>query len=160
MPIKQFFPKNEGILVPTNKLQMFSTNNPLVQGNCNDVTEDDITWDDAEVFTNSFKQFSSDCELGETLSYVLSKTSIDKLLKQDNSLDGVRVYLAYSNKDKTIRAFAIAAKLNPATLEYDDYQIPVQMFGRNASLAMPEIANTRPCPTQCGITNILNRPLP
>ncbi len=152
MPINQFFSNGE--------ILRSSGVGPLTALTCGSVQPDPIDWSDAEVLSNSFKQFATDRGLGESLSFVLSKSSIDKLFAQaPGQLDGVKIYLGYCNKDKTIRAFTVAAKLNTGTNEYDDFQIPVTMAGTSVA-GLPLIENVRPCPPQCGVTNVLNRQLP
>lgn len=152
MPITQFF--------SNGTIQKSSGVGPLAVLTCSTIQPDSIDWTDAEVIANSFKQFAIDKGLGESLSFVLSKDSIDRLFNQlPGQLDGVKIYLGYSNKDKTIRAFTVAAKLNTTTTEYDDFQIPVTMAGTTLA-NLPLIENIRPCPPQCGITNVLNRSLP
>lgn len=158
MPITQFFFKDQQLGSPIKRVVLSTgTSDELT---CAKIGPDNITWDDADIYVNSFKQFAHDCELGDSLSFVLSKESIENLFSQSGT-DGVRLYLAYCNTDKTIRAFAVAATLNPATKEYDDYNMPPSFMAAGVSRqAMPFLENTRPCPTQCGKTNILNRKLP
>ncbi len=153
MPIKQFFSNENG-----NKI-ISSDGGGFTELTCADIVKDSIDWDDADLYVNSFKQFAADHGMGDSLSFVLSQESINNLLSQSGT-DGVRIYLAYCNTDKTIRAIAVAATYNAATKEYDDYAIPVTSMIGTVKANLPIIENTRPCPTQCGITNVLNRHLP
>ena len=149
MPIEQFFSREDGI-----------TSNVDGTLQCNNVVPDKIDWTDAEIMVNAFKQVSTDIELGETLSFILEEASIARLFAQrPASTPGkaVKLYLAYCNKDATVRAIAIAASLNPAGV-YDDYNIPQTMAG--SPLPTTIIENLRPCPPQCGKVNVLNKPLP
>lgn len=154
MPIKQFFSNTGGIKILNNGETEDLT--------CATTKNDEIDWSDAEILTNSFKQFALDKGLGENLSFILQETEINLLLDQlqPNANKAVRIYLAYCNTDKTIRAFGVAAALNNNG-EYDDFNVPQRMLGTATTLQTEvRIANTRPCPPQCGKTNVLNQRLP
>jgi hypothetical protein len=153
MPIKQFFSKEGG-----NKIQS-TDGSGFVDLSCSDIVKDAIDWNDADLYVNSFKQFAADHNMGDSLSFVLSQESINNLFTQSGT-DGIRIYLAYCNTDRTIRAIAVAAKYNTTSKEYDDYGIPEISLLDSAKANLPIIENTRPCPTQCGKTNVLNRRLP
>ncbi|MEP7163889.1 MAG: hypothetical protein ABI741_04295 [Ferruginibacter sp.] len=153
MPIEQFFSKKDGITV--------NTGGGFTSLQCGGVVPDKIDWTDAEIVVNTFKQFSSDIQLGEILSFVLEEGSVTRLFQQfpaGTNDKAVRIYLAYCNTDKTIRAIAVAASKN-STGVYDDFNIPQLMAG-TVLPTLPIIENLRPCPPQCGKVNVLNRPLP
>jgi cytolysin (calcineurin-like family phosphatase) len=153
MPIKQFFSKEGG-----NKIQS-TDDGSFIDLECGDIVKDSIDWDDAGLYVNSFKQFAADHDMGDSLSFLLSQESINKLFTQ-NGTNGIRIYLAYCNTDKTIRAFAVAATYDPSSKQYDDFGIPEVSLFDTAKNSMPLLENTRPCPTQCGKRNVLNRRLP
>jgi hypothetical protein len=147
MPITQFF--SEGSQMPLASFAITS---------CASAKPDDINWTDAEMLVNSFKLFSAGMGIANPLSFVLEKTAIEQLFAQDASIGGVKIYLAFCNTDNSIRAIGVAAQLNPNNNEYDDYNIPATLLGTDIA-TLPFIANTRPCPPQCGTKNVLNQPL-
>ncbi len=153
MPIKQFFFKDG-----RNKIAS-TEDGGFIELGCGEINKDSIDWDDAYLYANSFKQFAKDYDMGDSLSFVLSKESIDHLFTQAGT-DGIRIYLAYCNTDNTVRTFAVAATYNTATKEYDDFGIPESSMIGTSRSSLPIIENLRPCPTQCGKKNVLNKTLP
>lgn len=153
MPIKQFFFKDG------RKKNSSTEEGNFIELNCSEIEKDSINWDDAYLYANSFKQFAKDYGMGDSLSFVLSKESIDNLFTQGGT-NGIRIYLAYCNTDNTVRTFAVAATLNTETKEYDDYKVPESTVIGVSRSNLPIIENLRPCPTQCGKSNVLNKTLP
>lgn len=151
MPIKQLFINGEINLVPD-----ISTSS-LAPARCQDVKEDEITWDDAETYVNDFKALlKTDTNHGDFLSFSLSQSNIQKLFDQNSNLNAIKIYLGYNTVDKTIRAFAVAGTLN-GNNECDDWKLEENI---DSEAKRTKIANTRPCPHQCGKRNFLNKPLP
>ncbi len=147
MPIKQLF--------LNGTIKLLGENESMAPVTCNAITKDAIDWTDAETLVHAYQTFLKNNRMGKALSFALTQNSINALLGQGD-LDSIKIYLAYSEADKTIRAFAVAAKLNTTNGEYDDFNIPVD--GKSIDLnTMPKLENVRPCPHQCGIVNILNR---
>jgi hypothetical protein len=148
MPIKQLFINEE--------IKQLSFNGEFISTGCASIEKDSINWQDAEQYVQDYQEFLKNNQMGKALSFALTQGSINVLLGQDSSLDAVKIYLAYSKVDKTIRAFVVASKLNTATSEFDDFHIPANSTGIDYN-TMPKLENMRPCPHQCGVTNMLNR---
>lgn len=138
-------------------LKQFFTGSKLQDANlCRSLTIDDIDWTDADVLVNQFQQFAKNIGLGIELGYVLDKVTINNLLGQDGkSFDGIKIYLAYSNIDKTIRLVPVACQYDAVNNDYNDYNIPLVKPVDISTL--PKIGNLRPCPPQCGTKNFLNQ---
>lgn len=148
MPINQLFINGE--------IKVLNSDKTFVASNCTDIEKDKIDWDDAESLVKSYKTLLTKLHLGDFLAFALTQTSLNNLLGQAEGLDAIKIYLAFSEADNTIRAFAIASKLNTSTGEFDDYKIPLNKSDIALS-ELPNIANVRPCPHQCGVANFLNK---
>lgn len=125
---------------------------------CHKLQTDALDWTDVDHYVDNFKTFIKDHKLGKNLGFIIEKATIEKIMAQDNNqIDAIKVYVAYSPEDKTFRLVLIGSKLDHATSTYNDYNIPVTK-PTNLS-ALPELGGTRPCPPECGTTNFLNKPL-
>lgn len=149
MSFNQRFFKNENKMLFPNTESNESTGSAIGQK--------DIDWTNAVELVKDYQNFLDEHDLSKYLSFSITKDSINKLLNQQQDLDAVKFYLAYSESDKTIQAFAIASKQNTATGGFDDYKIPESNVPPTPINEMPLLENVRPCPHQCGKLNILNK---
>ena len=94
----------------------------------------------------------------QAMGYFISRQTIEEILKQDASIDGIRIYGGIKNDGGLVyTSIAVATVQGSATGAHDDFKIPKP--GDVITLAAePILAEGRPCPSQCGADSVLNKP--
>jgi len=90
--------------------------------------------------------------------FFISKETIEEILKQDASIDGLRIYGGIKNDGGLVYTAVVVATI-PGSVAgtHDDLKIP--KLGEVISVAEePALGEARPCPYQCGADNVLNNP--
>lgn len=83
--------------------------------------------------------------------FLFDIATIDNLRKQNNgNIDGIRVYMGLDSSTGVVTPMAVAV----AVVNGNDFDIPPLKTGTTIAI----LAEGRPCPSQCGIDNALNKP--
>ncbi|WP_153800136.1 hypothetical protein [Foetidibacter luteolus] len=96
--------------------------------------------------------------------YFIPKDSIDELFAQDQGVGftGLKVYFGKSDDTgddgKALLDIIVIATIKEEQYEATDYKVPGEL-PENPGANEPKIAKARPCPSQCGKENALNKPI-
>ena len=126
------------------------------------------TWQEAidkvKAFRNYVKNLTGPAKDAAKYAFMITTEDIDELLNQRGDgikLDGIRVYIGVETIDGNVipSLYMIAVQKDDVDGKYNDYNLPAN--GRSsaeivASVTMPLLGKTHPCPVYCSKSDVLN----